>query len=143
LTFEIGRNYIKLIEQIEPEFKDLVDKPLSPGILFLELQKCGINLLPIDDDTKLAGLHVKNGQSEENAIIDIATCLRSFAFRSCKWNKSISDENIVVKIRENLEYDREYFEDHEPDWKYVMWWPNKCAFVRTSDDAEEADTRIV
>ena len=93
-------------------------------------------MLPVDEDTKLAGIHLKSAQTEENAIVDIATGLRSFAFRSCKWNKGIAEENIVVKLRENLEYDREYFEDHEPDWKYVMWWENKCAFVRTSDDAE-------
>lgn len=68
--------------------------------------------------------------------------MRSFAYRSCKWNKSIDPENIVIKIRENLEFDREFFEDHEPDWKYVMWWPNKCAFVRCSDDAESCDTRL-
>lgn len=72
----------------------------------------------------------------------MATCLRSFAFRSSKWNKSVDNDNIVLKIRENLEYDREFYEDHEPDWKYVMWWSEKCAFVRCSDDAEQCDTRI-
>ena len=142
LTFELGRNYIKLIEKTDPEFKDILDKPMSPGELFLELQKCGINLMPVDDDAKLGGIHLKDRQAEENAIIDVATGLRSFAFRSCKWNKSINGENVVVKIRENLEFDREYFEDHEPDWRYVMWWPNKCAFVRCSDDAETCDTRL-
>lgn len=49
----------------------------------------------------------------------------------------------MFKIRENLEFDREFFEDHEPDWKYFMYWPNKCSFVRCSDIAEEPDTRLV
>jgi len=47
-----------------------------------------------------------------------------------------------VKVRENLEFDREFFEDHEPDWRYTMWWPNKCAFVKCSDLAEECDTSL-
>lgn len=67
--------------------------------------------------------------------MDIATSLRAFAFRSSNWNKSIDVENIIIKIRENLEFDREFFEDHEPDWKYAMWWPNKCAFILASDVA--------
>ena len=69
--------------------------------------------------------------------------MRAFAFRSSKWNKGIEGDNLVVKIRENLEFDKEFFEDHEPDWKYMMWWPNKCAFVRCSDDADQFDSRLV
>jgi cancer susceptibility candidate protein 1 len=131
-----------LIEKNDPEFKDILNKPMLPGVLLLELSKCGVHLLPNDDDAPLGGISLKDRMAEENAIVDIATTVRSFAFRSCKWNKGIEAENIVIKIRENLEYDREFFEDHEPDWRYVMWWPNKCAFVRCSDDGETADTRI-
>ena len=75
--------------------------------------------------------------------MDIATSVRAFAYRSCRWNKDIEADNIVVKIRENLEFDREFFEDHEPDWRYVNWWPNKCAFVRCSDLDETPDMRII
>jgi cancer susceptibility candidate protein 1 len=85
---------------------------------------------------------LKSGAAEEKAILDIATSVRSFAYRSCKWNKTIDSDNIVIKIRENLEFDREFFEDHEPDWKYVMWWPNKVGFVRCSDDADQCDLRL-
>lgn len=106
---------------------------MSPGLLLIELSKCGVLLLPKDEDAKYGEITLKDKFSEENAIIDISTTLRGFAYRSSKWNKSLSGDNIVVKQRENLEYDREFFEDHEPDWKYVMWWPNKCAYVRTSD----------
>lgn len=48
---------MKLIEKTNSEFKHLVDKELNPGVLLLELQKCGINLLPVDDDVKLAEIH--------------------------------------------------------------------------------------
>ena len=132
-----------LIEKSDPELKDIVNKKMSPGNLLLELSKCGIHLLPVDEDAKLGGISLKSRRAEEKAIIDIAQSLRSFAYRSCKWNKAIDSDNIVIKLRENLEFDREFFEDHEPDWKYVMWWPNKCAFVRCSDDADTPDTRLV
>ncbi len=85
---------------------------------------------------------MKDFYAEERAIIDISVAVRAFAFRSCRWNPTIEADNIVIKVRENLEFDREFFEDHEPDWKYFMYWPNKCAFVRTSDLAEQADVRI-
>lgn len=143
LSFEIGVNYLKLIERSDPELKGLVDKPMIPGNLLMELSKCGIHIMPVDDDAKLGGIPLKSGAAEEKAILDISTTVRAFAYRSCKWNKSVEADNIVTKIRENLEYDREFFEDHEPDWKYVMWWPNKCAYVRCCDDSAAPDTRLV
>ena len=72
----------------------------------------------------------------------MATSIRALAIRSSKWNKSIDAENIVLKIRDNLEYDREFYEDHEPDWKYCMWWPNKVAFVNVSDGQDHCENTI-
>jgi cancer susceptibility candidate protein 1 len=143
LTFEIGPEYLMLIERPESEFKNIVDKKMVPGKLLLQLQQCGINLLPVDEDAKQAGIQLKHRDAEERAILDIATTIRSFSFRGCKWNRSIETDNVVVKIRENLEFDREFYEDHEPDWRYMMWWPNKCAFVRCNDEHEACDTRIL
>ena len=134
---------MKLIERHEPEFKHLVDKEFLPGKLLLELQQCGVLLMPRDEDVKQAGIQLKDRYSEENAIIDIALSLRAFAFRSAKWNKSIPSENVCVKMRENLEYDREFFEDHEPDWRYMMWWPNKCAYVKCTDVSETPNTGLL
>ena len=135
ISFEIGKNYAMLIERKEPEFAHLLNKELSPGFLLLELARCGVLLLPKDDDAKFGEIQLKDKYSEENAIIDIATTLRAFAYRSSKWNKDTDPLNVIVKQRENLEYDREFFEDHEPDWRYVMWWPNKCSYIRCSDVA--------
>lgn len=69
--------------------------------------------------------------------------MRSFAIRSSKWNKSLSSENIVIKVRDNLEFDREFFEDHEPDWRYLMYWSNKCAFTNVSDVSETLDSSLM
>ena len=143
LTFEIGPDYLMLIEKTDPEFKDLINRKLEPGYLLMELSKCGVHLMPVDEDAKLGGIHLKDGVAEEKAIQDVATAVRAFAIRSSKWNKSLEPENIVVKIRDNLEFDREFFEDHEPDWRYVMYWPNKCAFVHVSDASEELDTSLL
>jgi cancer susceptibility candidate protein 1 len=90
-------------------------------------------LLPRNEDAQVGDIKLKDFHAEERAINDISVAVRAFAFRSCRWNSSIEADNIVIKVRENLEFDREFFEDHEPDWKYFMYWPNKCAFVRCSD----------
>lgn len=45
-----------LIEKSDPELKDLINKKFQPGFLLLELSKCGIHLLPVDDDAKLGGI---------------------------------------------------------------------------------------
>jgi cancer susceptibility candidate protein 1 len=135
LTFEVGPDYVTLIERKDPELEHLVDKKMHPGILLRELSRCGIHLLPEDRDFKLAGLEPKHRDAEERAIWDIVSCIGAYSFRSSKWNRNPKlKDNVVVKIRENLEYDREFFEDYEPDWRYIEWWANKCAFVDITDD---------
>ena len=47
-------------------------------------------------------------------------------------------DTIVVRIRENLEYDESFAEDYEPDWRQVMWWSNKVSFV---EGTKETDTK--
>lgn len=74
--------------------------------------------------------------------MDIATSLNSFAYRSSKWNKNVEPNNIIIKVRENLEFDREFYEDFDIDWRYLMWHPNKVSFVSASDDATKCDVSI-
>lgn len=78
-----------LIEKTDVELKDIVNKKMSPGRLLLELAKCGLNIMPVDEDAKAGGIHIRNRQAEEKAILEISTCLRSFAFRSSKWNRHL------------------------------------------------------
>ena len=52
LVFEIGVRYVKLIENTEIELKDIANVQMSPGVLLMELSKCGIHLLPVDEDAK-------------------------------------------------------------------------------------------
>jgi len=42
--------------------------------------------------------------------------------------EGIDATQVLLRLRENLEYDRDYLEDYEPDWRYMAWWRNKCAF---------------
>ena len=152
LTFEIGPEYLMFVVEEEegaeggerfPQLKHIKNKKLSPGYLLLELSKCGIHLLPRNEDAAQADIKVKDFHAEERAINDVACAVRAFAFRSCKWNTTVDPENITIKIRENLEFDREFFEDHEPDWRYLMFWPNKVSFTRLRDtDVETPDCRI-
>ncbi len=113
LTFEVGVRYMKLIDKTDPELRDIVDKEFNPGDLLIELSKCGIHLMPIDDDAKVGNISLKNRATEEKAIMDITTTVNSFSFRSAKWSRHMNTDKIAVKYRENLEYDREFFEDHE------------------------------
>jgi len=92
--------------------------------------------MPRDEDAELAGIDLKDKAAEERAISDVALGVRAFHFRSCKWNMTRDKENpgvgkdtILMRIRENLEFDAEFEEDYEPDWRYVMWWNNKVSFV--------------
>lgn len=60
---------------------------------------------------------IKDRKAEQNAIRDIAYAIEAFYIRS-----EVNDSSdIVVKIRENLEYERVFLEDQEKDWKKIRW----------------------
>lgn len=42
-----------------------------------------------------------------------------------------------MSIRLNLEYDREFFEKDEREWKTFIWYDNKCGYSALSDTATE------
>lgn len=46
----------KLVKLLQNELAHLADKELPPGYLLHELSRCGIHLLPVDEDSKLAGI---------------------------------------------------------------------------------------
>ena len=132
-----------LIENKEQELKHIADEKMAPGILLKQLSRSGIHLIPDERDYKLAGIEPKDPNAEDKAVWDVVSSINAYAFRSAKWNKNPKlKDNIILKIRENLEYDREFFEDYEPDWRYVMWWANKCSFVDCTDLDEDFDRRV-
>ena len=86
LRFEIGPLYTKLVDNECPELEHLANRELHPGYLLQEISKCGIHLMPKDDDAKLAGIELKSKQAEERAIIDVACSVRAFHYRKSQWN---------------------------------------------------------
>lgn len=142
LVFEIGPMYLKLIDNAVPELEHLANKEFTPGYLLKELSKCGIHLMPRDDDAKLAGIELKDRGAEERAILDVACAVRAIHFRKAKWNQGvggqdgIGSQQVLLRMRENLEFDREFLEDFEPDWRYMGWWNNKVSFIKGVKDTD-------
>lgn len=52
LSFEIGDNWVALVDRTEKSLSHLNNKHMKPGVLLLELQRSGINLLPRDKDAQ-------------------------------------------------------------------------------------------
>lgn len=118
LKFDIQPNAVKLvIDGKYPELDELCQSYLTPESLLQKLSDRGIHLLPTDRDYEYANIPVKNRISEKNAIRDIAYAVESYYFRS-EPNK---ENNINVKIRENLDYDNVFLQDQEKDWKKISW----------------------
>jgi len=86
LVFEIGPLYLKLVECSAKELSHLLNIEFQPGYLLLELQKCGVHLMPRDEDARLAGIEMKDRSAEERAILDVCVNVRAIAFRKAKWN---------------------------------------------------------
>ena len=108
----------------------------------MELSKSGIHMLPEDEDAARDGIHLKDKNAEERAILDIAQTLKVFAFQSIKWNQQASDQNIVCRLRENPDNDVEFLEDDESDWKSIMWWSNKVSFIKARNCDKEYNGTI-
>lgn len=80
VNIEIHPLFVKLVDMPQPELAHLVNKELHPGILLMNLSKCGIHLIPDDSDAARGGIHLKDKATEERAIADIAQTLKVFAF---------------------------------------------------------------
>lgn len=71
----------------------------------------------------------KDQEAEELAIRDISEAVRAFYIESSRWNNSDLGETVAVKIKENLEFDEDFAENQEKDWKTIRWWFNKCSAI--------------
>ena len=125
-----------------PELSHLDSVPQQPGVLLFNLSKCGVHLLPENRDCIASNIKAKDQDSEELAILDISMNIRTFAFRSTRWNKMVPPHMVCVRVRENLEYDEFFAEDEEQDWRTVSWYPNKCSFVNLKESSDELDLSI-
>ena len=72
LNIEINPLNVRIVECDFPELAHVTNKEFSVGMLLLELSKCGIHMLPEDDDAPRGEIHLKDKAAEERAIMDIA-----------------------------------------------------------------------
>lgn len=119
------------------ELRFLENQKFTPGVLLFKLAEAGIYLLPEEKDYAACGLTPKQQEAEELAILDISMNIRTFAFRSTKWNKNVEGEIVLARIRENLEFDSFFSEDEEHDWRTVSWHYNKCCLTELKENSDE------
>lgn len=90
LKFEIGAGWIKLRKTSDKEFSHLFDKQFEPVQLFYELYRCGVNLLPCEEDGDHCGITSKSADCEDKAIADISLGSRGYFFKNSKWSAGIA-----------------------------------------------------
>lgn len=61
---------------------------MQVGALFHELLRCGVNLIPVREDSQVANIVEKDFEAEELAIKDISEAVRVFFIESSRWNNS-------------------------------------------------------
>ena len=49
----------------------------------------------------------------------------------------------MLRIRENPEYDEEFHEDQEKDWRSIVFWCNKVGLIQAKDSAEQLNEKLV
>lgn len=121
-----------MVPSQEVDLPEISNKPMAPGALLHLLQQAGINLLPTDDDATLAGITKTEGV-EDKCIEDLSLACRSYFMRSSRWSNTLESHQVMVKMRENMDFDQEFAEDQEKDWKSLIFYPNKVECVKAKD----------
>ena len=85
----------------------------------------------------------KNQEAEALAIQDVCFAVRSFFIKSSRWNHIINSEKVMVRLRENPEFDEDFAEDQEKDWKSYVWWKNKVGCVKMRDSYENLNEGLL
>ena len=49
----------------------------------------------------------------------------------------------MVRLRENMEFDEEFAEEQDKEWKSIVWWRNKCAAVKARDTHERLNEEFL
>ena len=112
---------------------------MKPEKLFKELLACGVNLLPVPQDATSANITCKSVDTEDNAIEDIAIGVKSYFIKSSKWSTTLPGDRVLVRLRDNLEYDEFFAEDQEKDWLSTVFWHNRCGIYNCRDSQMKCD----
>ncbi len=99
--------------------------------------------MPVDKDAEASNIPSKSLEAELKAIYEIGLAARLFYIKSSKWNMALSQDKILVRMRENLEFDEEFAEDQEKDWKSIVFGPNKCSCIKARDSSETLDENML
>lgn len=122
-----------LTNRKEPELQHLNNKKMTVGGLLNSLQKSGIHLMPVPEDAATANISSKDNKVEDLCISDVVFAVKSFFIKSSRFSYMLKNSQVLLRIRENLEYDEVFAEDQEKDWKSIMWHNNKVECVKSRD----------
>ena len=51
-------------------------------------------------------------------------------------------ERVAMGIRLNLEYDRDFFEKDEREWRTFVWHENKCGWTKLNEADSECHAEL-
>lgn len=69
--------------------------------------------------------------------------MRSFYVKSSRFSGALPNNKILIRVKENLEYDENFSEDQEKDWKSIQIYPNKVKCVKARDSMPFCDEKFV
>ncbi|KAL4485735.1 hypothetical protein ABPG72_010997 [Tetrahymena utriculariae] len=141
--FQVTAGFVMLRNRNEPELKHLVNKKMPTGLLLSQLSKSGIHLQPHEDDANDENIVKKNPAAEATAIAEIVFAVRSFFIQSSRFSGQINKDKILVRIKENLEYDEEFLENQEKDWKTICFQPGKCSIIKSRDSQATCNENLL
>ncbi|CAM6083575.1 unnamed protein product [Calypogeia fissa] len=102
-TIEIGVGWCKMISPEFPECKSFAKEEVPPKVMLKRFSKCGIHLMPTDDDAPHINATVKDEELERFVCIDTAFASPGFTLASSKWNVTVGKEHCIIRLLEILD----------------------------------------
>ncbi|BBN15262.1 cancer susceptibility candidate protein 1 [Marchantia polymorpha subsp. ruderalis] len=99
-TIEIGIGWCKLLAPVFSECTSFAAEEVPPKVMLKRFSKCGIHLLPSDDDAEHIKATVKDGELERFTCLDMAFAAPAFTIASSKWNISLDKDHCLVRLLE-------------------------------------------
>lgn len=98
--------------------------------LLIQLKQRNIFICPdISNIAMNSGLQQKDTQVEEYCIKEVSKLSLFYHIQLSIWNLKAKQNSLIVRIRQNPEKDKEFFEDSDEDWKTIQLKSNKCKIL--------------
>ena len=137
LGIEVLPYKVRLVSTSQPKLEELLHKEFKPTELLYELQQ--LNVLLLNDHAivpKPKDVITKEPELARSVLRQVSKACLCYHVQNSKWNPMAKSKDCIVKLRENPEYDEDFYEDTPIDWKTIQFKSNSVKLLGVVENSE-------